>query len=682
MRGLETMLERVEPGSAKQQEYETEYANLSSEAQNYVERIDAIERAGREAYTQATTAFDRLNRLQSQRRPLSLEERYGIEQELLPTLADLGYDIQVHPASGRYLALHQDDSLSETLKVETRLNNFDSTVINYENPELRDWDEMEKLASGDLAILEDVASGELAGLSQQERFALLTRVARVSEALQNFQFTSQYGERLTKEQARLPLEEKQQLQDAKRAETQEFVAKRQRINRLVSTLERYGFQVTDRRADNEMVPGARRYQIDPDLTAFNEIIENGGLPAEAVQAEPASVETSAPAQSEAAEEGPDLPKPSLQEVSNILARSENIPDILNPQTLQDVQGALDSTVRPFVDNGRSDYLLYKPKRGFVPVTAERYVEESAPKLEVPRTGITNKDAAQIVANVLSQVPLGNTSTRESGTTHEEFRHRVFTDAQGKFRIERTPERLGSREAESLAPGVVPESAFSFVNLESEKEAPETVNPGEAFSFVNLPRASAEELEVINEVAREPEPESETDPSLDAETLAAAFDSAREGLREIGIPSTREEALEFQHHLDDTVAPYAQEDSEVTRRFLQLTDSYEDTVLELPTTNLTNREAAAVAATALNLLRPDQTPGSPEYYVLESADGSYSLEIKQTAPTGFAESEGMDEWDLPDEDEAYVNPFDLENNPALDAERDSAADDLDNPFALR
>ena len=676
--------------------YETEYNNLYREEQNGKERIEKVKESGYKAYALAKRSVALLNGALQPQKTLSPEETYSREQ-ILTSLANLGYTVKLHAPSQRYLitnprseevqqlmrhvAAEQEQDVAENIKKELLIENFDLHATEFEDRETRDWDRMETQLGADVSILEDIAQGKLAELDPKERFPLLTRIARVTEALQNFQFTPQYGQRLTKEQAKLPFEEKQQLQTAKQAETQEFIAKRQRINRLVATLKRYGFQVIDRREGNDSVHGSQRYRIDPDLATFNEIVQNGGLPSEPARPVETPPATELPAVPEAKEKGSDTLKPSLREVSEALTRSAQISDILEPETLQNTQDLLTSTVEPFLENGRRDYLIYKPDRGFVPATAQRYTEQDGPKLEVPRAGIVNKDAAQIVANVLSQVPLGNASTRESGTTHEQFRHRVFTDAQGKFRIERTPERLVARNKESLAPGTVPESAFSFVNLERDSDAPETANPDEAFSFVNLPRTSAEELEVINDTVREREPASETNSLADAETLAAAFDSAREGLREIGIPSTREEALEFQHHLDDTVAPYAREDSELTRRFLPLTDSYEDSVLELPVTNLASREAAEVAATALNLLRPDQAPGSPEYYVLEGPDGSYSLEIKQTAPTGLAESGEDDEWDLPDEEEGYINPFDLENSPALDAERDSAADDLDNPFAL-
>ena len=689
MRGLEGALERVEPGGKKQQEYQTEYANLSSEIQNYMRRVDTIENTGREVYAQAGAAFDRLNKLQSQARPLSLEERYGVESELLPALENLGYELRQHAKSGRYLVLNQSETAAESLGIETNLPNFDTTVINYENRETRRWAEMEKLLAGDVAILEDVASGELAGLDPKEHFALLKRVARIAEALKNYRFERQYGSRLTKEQAKLPPLEKERLKEGFDNENRDILAKRQRVNRLLSTLQNYGFTVTDRQAENDQVSRARRYEVNPDLARFNEIVAAGGIE-ETPETTPETAESVPENEPE-----PDLlnipelstlDRPGVQEVAAALGEAEQFSDALNPEALQRIQTVIDETLKPFAAQGRLTHLIYKPDRGFVPVEAERYAAADTLKINVPRSGIVNKNAAQAVATILGKIPLGNASTRESGTTHEQFRHQVFTDAAGEFRVERTPERLAAREAETLAPGVVPENAFSFVELNPSDFAQSTVE--EPFSFVELTtpptdtRSSLEELEIVNEQKSPSEipaaPETE-DESVDSEQRAAAFDSALEGLREIGIPSTLEEAQEFQHHLEDTVLPYTTARSETSARFLPLSDSYEDTVLEIPLNHLTSREAVEVAKTALNLLRPDQTPGSPEYFVVEGEAGEYGLEVKQIAPTRL---EPAEEWFLKDEEEDFANPFDLEELAAQDASADmNPENDPDNPFYL-
>ena len=328
--------------------------------------------------------------------------------------------------------------------------------------------------------------------------------------------------------------------------------------------------------------------------------------------------------------------------------AETFNDPFDAAQTSNIQNVIEQTVFPFTNpNSRQEqYFVFSLKDGnYRQVAAQRYQNEKGNlKLHFPRSGLTNKNAAQIIAQTLNSLPLRGNPDR--------YRYQVYSGRNGEFVVEKGTETLPPL-TQAPEPGTEAANGFTFIDLEP--------------SAPSIPVKT--DLEIIaqtpSDLSKNSLNKAETNPQIpiDPEYERVSFDAALERIREIGMPANPEEVQEFQMHLDDAVTPYTSPETTRETRVLGSIDGINDLTLTLPVSAITNREAAEIVKEALNQLRPDQGPGAPAYYTSENENGTYSLNIRVN---GFAPSFETD----------IFTEIDPENFPQTDEE------DLDDPFRLK
>jgi hypothetical protein len=608
-------------------EAEHKYKLITSQIKDLSENIFQIRENSRLMFEQSQDNFIELNKIQYNPKA-TLDDKFVVEENIKNGLQQVGYTIEKHKPSGKYLVVNQEEmvELEKNTKLPTVLKNFDSGIVTKDFSKPREsFHKFEAVVKSDVAILKDIVTGDLKGkFGQKEITSLQSRISIYLETAMNYSSNSLVS--LDSYEKRSSLELQKENLEIKTRLIQKD------LENIIEELKPYGLQVE--KLKNSL--NQYKYSIHFDLAKLRDVIDNSQL-----------LEKSTEQNLHNDEQEIDIDNyetilPDQEDIERVQEKMKSFnPEKVNSRIFRELSNTLEAYIKPLQIVGQKTEYLSQTKDGkFVSTNKAQFdsLDDNVKKIAIPVGSFDDFDIALSVVELLSKF---------QKITSDSIVYEV-------------------QEIDGLSK-VVKKYNTQTQNTGEQIISIDSINPKETYIQKDtliqkpvieiLPDSTQKDLQAEDRfVSRE-----KTKEYPDHELMEIAIDESAD----FEMPDNKQETSEIQDVISTYVKPFTSASSnidfvvlnpktgftEVNQKDFSESDGIK---IFIPNTNIQSREAATIVANTYNKLKFTGESSDQKYYIHENGNGLYSVESMFTKPKDIENEWELDDLDFDESDKE--NPF--------------------------